>query len=232
MYKPMSLIAGIIALLLTSWPPLSSANTPSSIIREQVRNLQNSYRHLHSITFHFEQHTYSNGRIREGSGNASLIRTGDMHHPQPIMRWNYVSPNEQVLLYTDQEIQIYTKIDKQLIITPTVSMDNDITFALFSGHISIEEAFDIQLPPHGEVKPGMSTALLVRKTAHQQVQAVQIWFTEDHVLHRIRIDDHFGTQTSLTLSDFAINTIQATEPAVIQALAHINVPPETEIIHQ
>ncbi|WP_161629776.1 LolA family protein [Desulfogranum japonicum] len=226
---PLTLQACILLLSLLL-PAISFASNAELV--SKVKKLQQYYQSLESITFDFEQQTYSNGRNRKGSGNATFVRTGPAPSSTPLMRWNYLTPYEQIILSTGAEMQIYTKQDNQLIITPAESMDNDITFSLFSGHLSLDEAFNIDPADDNAHTPGISTAILTPKKAQQQVQAIQIWFDDNHTLERIRIDDHFGTQTMLTLSDFAVNSIKTSSAEVLMELGHLDIPPETEIIRQ
>ncbi len=222
--------AALLLLLLPLLPGVAAASETEILV--QVQKLQQYYQSVDSITFNFEQHTYSNGRDRQGSGNAAFVRLTGGPENGPIMRWNYLTPDEQIILSTDSEVRIYTRQDNQLIITPAESMDNDITFALFSGRLSLEETFNITRIEDDAALPGIYTALLVPQTPHQQVQSIRIWFDHNQILRRLRIDDHFGTRTILSLSDFAVNSVNTADPEVVKNLNFLNIPPDAEIIRQ
>jgi len=228
---PIAALSLLICLLLPSLS-LSAGNTeyPEDI----AARLQKKYDQMRSLTFTFNQQSQGqvSGRPRTGSGTALFYKTGKTSR----MRWNYSTPDEQVLISDGTTFSMYFAELRQMIVTPADSLESDLTYTFFSGRGRIADKFHI-LPPdeefnEQEVKPGQPKIIkLVPKEPQSQVQAIHLWVDDDSLIRRIEIRDHFDTVTILTLSKIEIDTIGGSSSEVAKLFA-FTPPEDTEIIHQ
>lgn len=221
-----------------------SLATPANAItgEEQVKKIQDRYDGITSILFDFHQQTTTSGRIRFGEGNAVFVKTSNATQPKTsagpktIMRWNYVAPAEQIILNTGKKLSIYTKDDKQLLVTKIDQLESDITLTLFSGNADILETFQV-LPPQStkdsaSADKNLQTMHLVPIKPHSQLQRLQIWYSSDNIIHKLAMEDHFGSVTTILFTDIQLNTINADDKQKIQQIVHMDIPNDTEIIYQ
>lgn len=203
---------------------------------QQLLQLQQAYRHLTSLSFDFAQLTRTGLRNRAGRGNAIFLRTTGPKRTG-IMRWNYTEPDPQVILNDGDKLSIYTEKDHQLIVTSAAELNADITYAFFSGSRNLTDDF-MAAPPdsrYGFAIPNtpLTSLRLSPRKPHPQVKAVQLWFDENFLIHRLIIEDHFDSITELTFTSMQTNTIDdAGEQNRIDAILHLDLPPDTEIITQ
>jgi len=228
----------IVFLILFCYPIFLSPTTGRTEIsseEQQLTQLQEVYRHLASIQFDFIQLTRTGLRSRPGKGTAVFLRITDPGK-SGIMRWNYTEPAPQVILNDGKNLSIYTQKDRQLIVTSAAELNNDITYAFFSGTRDLVDEFQATPP---DTRYGFSladtqlTALkLTPRRPHPQIKTVQLWFDDSFILHRLVLEDHFDSITELTFTNIQINTINGEDQKQIQALLELNLPADTEIISQ
>ena len=212
---------------LTAAPPVDETS-------EQVaERLQHYYQQVDSLSFNFGQQTAGqiSGRPRNGTGNALFVRTGD----GPKMRWNYVSPDRQVIISDGQSVSMYFEKLNQMIISPVAQVQADILFSLFKADNVLSDSFTILDSNPASDSPessGLKNIHLIPKNPNSQLSMIHLWVAADSNLRRIELIDHFETKTIINLSDIRINTI---DPHDKQKLTDIFtfIPPEgTEIIRQ
>jgi len=198
-----------------------------------ARRLQSRYDKIGSITFNFTQNTSGDmaGRARKGRGKAAFVKLGDNSY----MRWDYTSPDHQVLVSDGKTFSMYFANLQQMIVSPAETLDADLTYSFFSGkglltrdfHIS---AADEALQPEGRAE--FQVIKLIPKKPQSQVQDIHLWVTPDSLIRRISIQDHFGTITVLNFSDIVVDDLLAKDPRELLSFFSF-VPPEgTEIIRQ
>ncbi|MFV0437179.1 MAG: LolA family protein [Desulfopila sp.] len=222
-------------LLLFLLPPLwawSAVNeeSPDAI----AQRLQKKYDQMTSLSFAFKQQSQGqlSGRPRTGSGTALFYKRGKTSR----MRWNYTTPDRQVLISDGTTFSMYFAELQQMIITPADAIDSDLTYTFFSGRGHIDQQFHI-LPPDQEFSQNDSDPKLPRiiklvpREPQSQVQSIHLWVDQDSLIRRIAIKDHFDTTTQLNLSDIKVNGLSGT-PAEIGRLFTFTPPKGTEIIHQ
>lgn len=198
-----------------------------------ARRLQHRYDNITSITFVFHQDTKGEmtGRPRQGSGSAMFFRDGDRNY----MRWDYSSPEKQVLLSDGDNFSMYFSNLQQMIISPAENFDADLTYSFFTGRGNIQRDFHIR-PADMEFQSQEDTALkaikIIPKVAQSQVQDIHLWVTEDSLIRRIRIVDHFGTITTLNFSDIKIGSLNGLPAAELKSLFTFVAPEGTEVINQ
>ncbi|EKD35670.1 MAG: hypothetical protein ACD_75C01823G0002 [uncultured bacterium] len=151
------------------------------------------------------------------------------------MRWDYTSPDRQVLISDGVEFSMYIAGQQQMIVTPAENLDADLTYSFFTGKGLLQRDFHIR--PANEDEQSENEAefkviKLIPKTPQSQVQDIHVWVTPESLIRRIKIQDHFGTITVLNLSDIEVDKLTGENPAENDKRFSF-VPPEgTEIIRQ
>jgi outer membrane lipoprotein carrier protein len=199
---------------------------------KEVEKIQQLYRNLTSLSFEFQQSTQSGGRAREGAGNAVFLRPKDK---PGIMRWNYTSPDPQIILNDGSKLSIYTAKDHQVIVTPADALKSDITYAFFSGTRNVLDEFTAQ--PAKDRFAHVTTAdlqavQLVPITPQSQVKALHIWYSPDLYIHKLIIEDHFDSFTELVFSNIKSNTLDVNSAETVATITGLDLPPGTEVISQ
>ena len=198
-----------------------------------AQRLQARYDKIISLSFNFIQNTSGDmtGRPRRGSGKASFIKLGSKNY----MRWDYTSPDKQVLTSDGKTFSMYFAKLQQMIVSPAETLDADLTYAFFTGKGVLNKDFHIR-PADEELQSENSADFqvikLIPKTPQSQVQDIHLWVTPDSLIRRIHIRDHFGTITVLNFSDIDVDGLIGKNPQELLTFFSF-VPPEgTEIIRQ
>jgi len=222
-------------------PVVCHAETPE----ETARRLQQTYDQVKSLSFHFSQKTEGelSGRAQQGNGTAWFVKEKKGKGPAGTvgkMRWDYISPEKQILVSDGVNFSMYFAKLQQMIVSPAETMAADITYSFFTGTGNLLKDFIISPPnaefapkKEGKEAPGSSVVIkLTPKEKQSQVSAIHLWVTTKSLIERIDILDHFDTRTTLELSDLAVNSLETTDRKAMDALFTF-VPPEgTEIIYQ
>ena len=200
---------------------------------QQVESIQTLYRDLVSLSFDFNQLSRSNGRNRHGGGKGVFYRPGT---EESIMRWDYSEPDPQIILNNGSKLSIYSKNDNQLIVTSSEELQSDITYAFFSGKRNLTDDFTPLAPDNrfifAQEDPKMKAIQLLPKTLHNQIKSLHIWFDGEFLIHKLIMEDHFGSLTELTFSNIRLNELPAASPETVAELVRLELPPDTEIIRQ
>ncbi len=227
------LISTLLLSVLTCLPGSSFATeeTPSQI----AARLQAKYTTIKSLTFEFTQKTSGRltGRSADGSGTAYFLKTGK----QAKMLWNYTSPDKQVILSDGKTLSMYFSKQKQMIITPATSLQQDITYSFFSGAGSLKDDF-LVLPPDpevGENQQGQNTVKIIQltpRTPQTQVKSILVWVTASSLIKRLEIRDYFDTLTVLNFTNIRLNSLVGENQQKLDNLFSFTPPKGTEIIRQ
>ena len=89
-----------------------------------ARRLQSRYDKLGSITFNFTQSTSGDmaGRARRGSGKAAFVKL----EGNSYMRWDYTSPDHQVLVSDGRTFSMYFANLQQMIVSPADTLEHRV----------------------------------------------------------------------------------------------------------
>jgi len=210
-----------------------AAETAVEYPEDIAARLQRRYDAMQSLTFNFYQDIRGemSGRPRQGSGQAIFYK----HDGLARMRWDYNSPDRQVLISDGVLFSMYVANQQQLIITPAENLDADLTYSFFTGKGLLQRDFHIR-PANEDEQPENETEFkvikLIPKTPQSQVQDIHVWVTPESLIRRIKIQDHFGTITVLNLSDIATDTLTGKNPTEIDKIFTFTPPEGTEIIRQ
>ncbi len=225
-------------LLILTWLllPIFVAHSSQSAIEypeDIVARLQARYDKIQSLTFNFTQDTSGEmtGRPRRGAGKAAFVKLDGKSY----MRWDYSSPDKQVLVSDGKTFSMYFAKLQQMIVTPADTLDADLTYSFFTGRGILKRDFYIR-PANEEFQSEKETDFrvikLIPKTTQSQVQDIHLWVTPASLIRRISIRDQFGTVTVLNLSNIEVNSLVGKDPHDLLSFFSF-VPPEgTEIIRQ
>ena len=150
------------------------------------------------------------------------------------MRWDYTSPDKQILVSDGVVFSMYFDNLKQMIVTPAENLDKDLTYSFFTGRGNLKNDFHI-LPPDEETGSNTEEFQIIKlipKQPHSQVQDVHVWITESSLIRRMNIRDLFGTITVLNFSDIEVDKLIGTDEKTLQSLFSFIPPEDTEIIEQ
>ncbi len=195
--------------------------------------LQTRYDMIDSLTFNFIQNTSGemSGRPRRASGRAAFVKLKGKSY----MRWDYTTPDKQVLISDGKLFSMYFAKLHQMIVTPADTLDADITYSFFTGKGSLQHDFYIR-PADEEYQSDNNDQFkvikLIPKTTQSQVQDIHLWVTPESLIRRINIRDQFGTVTILNLSDLKINSLIGKNPQELLDFFTFVPPKGTEIIRQ
>jgi outer membrane lipoprotein carrier protein len=207
---------------------------PAEYPEDIAARLQQRYDTMRGLTFNFHQDIRGEmtGRPRQGSGQATFLKING----KARMRWDYVSPDRQVLISDGVTFSMYFASLKQLIISPAEKLDTDLTYSFFAGTGVLKRDFYIR-PADEDYQADDENLLkvikIIPKTQQSQVQDIHLYVAADSLIRRIMIRDHFSTVTVLNLSDIEVDKVTTGKsPEQVEAIFTF-VPPEgTEIIHQ
>lgn len=231
----MQMLSKIVLVLI--WlliPVVVYGGQSATVDLEDIANrLQARYDNITSLTFNFTQNSSGDmtGRPRQGSGRAAFVKLDGKRY----MRWDYTSPDRQVLVSDGELFSMYFAELQQMIISPAETLEADLTYSFFTGKSTLKNDFHIRPADEefqGENNAGFQVIQLIPKTAQSQVQDIHLWVTPDSLIRRISIRDHFDTLTVLNLIDIEIDGLIGKSPQELLSFFSF-VPPEgTEIIRQ
>ncbi|MGB3209535.1 MAG: outer membrane lipoprotein carrier protein LolA [Desulforhopalus sp.] len=232
MQKLIQLIFVLTALII----PVVAAHSADSIIEypEDIADrLQTRYDNIKSISFNFNQDTSGDltGRPRKGSGKAAFLKRKDKSY----MRWDYSSPDKQVLVSDGILFSMYFAKLQQMIVTEAEALDSDITYSFFTGKGLLKRDFHLRPADEefqSESETGVNVIKLIPKIAQSQVQDIHLWVTKGSLIRRIRILDHFGTITVLNFSNIEVDGLAGKDSQELLSFFSFIPPEGTEIIRQ
>lgn len=226
-------IALFVFLFILPRACLATDSTPEAPGTVAAR-LQARYDAMVSLSFTFIQQTEGQmtGRPRKGGGKAYFLKTGGLKR----MRWNYDSPERQVLVSDGTTFSMYFENLHQMIVSPAKKIEEDMTYSFFTGSGKLAEDFMILGANKNVVDTedgkDLRVIQLVPNNAESQVQDIHLWITADSLIRRIEIRDQFDTRTILTLSDLQTDFINPDDDKIIAEMFTFKPPEGTEVIHQ
>lgn len=167
-----------------------------------VTALEKRYEAMKDFHATFEQETRlaSINRVEKGAGEIWFKKPGNM-------LWEYRTPQAQKIILDGTNLWLYLPEDRQVMKNNYATIPQHIVVDLFRGKIDIRKKFKVSPAgpapgPHGAV--GIE---LVPRTFDPTVKKLTLWVDAktSHIL-RTRLEDDFGTVTTLTFSGIAIDT--------------------------
>ena len=196
--------------------------------QEAAKLLQSAYEKTETFTADFKQETAMRMSTRSRTAEGRVTIKKPM-----FIRWDYVSPDKQILVGNGRQFLMYFEKTKQMIIRPVDDyMESDVTYAFFTGTGDILRDFDVH---DGKVEDGiLETDLgddfflkLVPKKQHPQLEYMLLWIDRSsHLINRLQLIDLFGNVTDLVFSNIH------TGVPVAEEYFSFTPPPGTEVIEQ
>jgi outer membrane lipoprotein carrier protein len=217
------LLFAALFLCLCLLPP--AAGQASSLTPVEIaRRIQETYEKTTSFKADFLQTSSVSDmerRQRRGSGTMVIQKPG-------LLRWDYVSPDKQVLVSDGKTFSLYFAAENQMIVTPAKEyLQEDVTYNFFSGKGNLLQDFEVSALPDEQPKEGVLAIRLIPKKTHAQVATLNVWVDEGTFLvNRLEIHDHLGSVTNLMLFNAGVNNPVPAE------YFHFTPPAGTEIIEQ
>jgi outer membrane lipoprotein carrier protein len=191
--------------------------------------LQSTYENAANIVAQFSQTTTMkfSPRVRQGSGTMIFLKPGRM-------RWDYLTPDYQVLISDGQTISMYFEKNSQMIISNAKDyLQSDVTYSFFAGTGDILKDFNISATDFENDHPDTYLIKLVPKSTHPQVSSMHAWINrESYLIEHLQIIDHFDTITNLYFTDITINAEYYGNRKIGEDLFYFTPPADTEIIEQ
>jgi outer membrane lipoprotein carrier protein len=233
MRMPPLLSLFLLAILL-ALPRLADATAAVEYPEDIATRLQARYDAMHSLSFSFFQDIQGemSGRPRQGSGRALFVKKDG----KARMRWDYSTPERQVIIGDGETLSMYFAHLNQLIQSPAAALENDLTYAVFTGRGLIKKDFYIRPADEDEQttdEADYKVIKIIPKTQQSQMQDIHLYVTADSLIRRLKLRDHFGTVTVLNLTDIEVDGVETGKSAAeVDALFSFTPPPGTEIIRQ
>jgi outer membrane lipoprotein carrier protein len=220
----------LLIMLVISPPPLiaaAAAEDPQLV----ARKLQAVYDDTTGLVADFRQHTAMpmNRHEQSGSGTVVFLKPGHM-------RWDYYTPDRQVMISDGKTITMYFEKTKQMIVTAAKEyLQSDVTYSFFSGRGNILKDFTISAADDLQGKTKDSQVIqLVPKEANPRISRLYVWVaTDTSMITRIRMVDYFDTITDFFFDHIKrVRSEDTKGPVFDPQLFTFNPPPGTEIIYQ
>ena len=209
----------LICLFVFTALPVAHAMEPQAI----AARLQQRYEQTTTLQANFRQETTIAGlagRSQSAQGTVILKKPGKL-------RWDYTTPDKQVLICDGDEVLFYVARQKQMMVSNASQyLKDDLTYTFFMGQGSISDDFVVEAMEE-ELLDGSSHGLkLTPKQEQGQVQTLYLWLDDDFQITHLRIIDHLQSTNDIRLFQIIRN-----EP-VADALFLFVPPKGTEIILQ
>lgn len=212
--------------------PTNTAKANPQDPLQVAKMLQETYNRSIGLMADFRQETTlaMNRRKRSGAGTVIFVKPAHM-------RWDYMSPDRQVIISNGKTISIYLENEHQMIITSAEDyLQSDVTHSFFSGTGDILRDFEVLAPDNHELETeGAYLIKLIPKKLHPHVATLHIWTTQDtFLIKRLQITDHFDTITDIFFENVLMfkNNEDMNSRQINQDLFNFTPPPGTEILKQ
>jgi len=196
---------------------------------EVAQKLQNTYEKATNLVAEFNQTTAMkfSSRVRHGSGTMIFRKPGRM-------RWDYLTPDYQVLISDGDKISMYFEKSAQMIISNAKEyLQSDVTYSFFAGTGNIIRDFDVSGPDLADNTENSILIKLTPKSSHPHVSSIHAWVNPDtFLITHLQITDHFDTITDLFFDNIQVNADFYDSRRIKEDLFFFIPPANTEIIEQ
>ena len=217
----------LFSMLLTAVPEASGAQDID--LHTVAQKLQDTYENATNLVAEFDQTTTVkfSPRVRQGSGRLIFLKPGRM-------RWDYLTPDRQVLISDGETISMYFDKSRQMIVSNAREyLQSDVTYSFFAGTGNILQDFNVSEPDIFNQDKNFHLIKMTPKTVHPHVAAIHLWVTPDtFLITRMQITDHFDTVTDLIFSNIQIDADYYGNRKIDTDLFRFSPPADTEIIEQ
>lgn len=150
------------------------------------------------------------------------------------MRWDYITPDHQIIISDGETITMYFEKNNQMIISNARDyLQSDVTYSFFSGTGDILKDFDIDEADFKNTRENSHLIKLIPKSTHPHVSYIHAWITDGiFLLEHLQIVDHFDTVTDLFFESLEIDSNSYGDREITKDIFSYTPPPDTEIIKQ
>lgn len=219
-FRPILLFTAFLLL-----PALTESQTMD--VHEVAQKLQNTYEKAANVVAKFNQSTAMkfSSRVRQGTGTMIFHKPGRM-------RWDYITPDYQVLISDGETISMYLEKSNQMIVSSAKEyLQSDVTYSFFAGTGDILKDFDVSEPDFTNNYENSFLIKLTPKSSHPHVSSIHVWVSHDtFLITHLQIVDHFDTVTDLFFDNIQINTDHYGSKKIKDDLFFFMPPANTEII--
>lgn len=217
----------LLLIALLCLPAMTSAQTMG--VLEIAQKLQNTYEKANNVVADFKQSTAMkfSSRVRQGSGTMIFHKPGRM-------RWDYMTPDYQVLVSDGETISMYFAKSNQMIVSDAREyLQSDVTYSFFAGTGDILKDFEIAEPDFTNELANSFLIKLTPKSSHPHVASIHAWITHDtFMITHLQIVDHFDTVTDLFFDNMLIDSDHYGSRDIKENIFFFKPPANTEIIEQ
>jgi outer membrane lipoprotein carrier protein len=217
----------LLATALLVIPALATAQSMPPL--EVAQQLQRTYEKASNVVADFKQTTAIkfSSRVRQGSGSMIFRKPGQM-------RWDYLSPEYQVLVSDGETISMYFEKSNQMIVSNAKEyLQSDVTYSVFAGTGNILRDFEVSVPDFTNSEGNSFLIKLTPKSSHPQVSSIHAWVAHgSFLITHLQIVDHFDTVTDLFFENIQIDAGNYNGREIKDDLFIFTPPPNTEIIEQ
>jgi outer membrane lipoprotein carrier protein len=190
----------LLFLQATTWGGESVTDRDNNIA-ETINRLQNTYEAIHTLKADFMQITFA-------SGSPEAVRaTGRVWFQSPgMMRWEYNTPEPQLVVVKGENVYIYEKDAGQVtILSRSHFLSTDIATAFFLGKGDIKKTFKVS-EGWNSGNIDYTKLVLVPRKNNPQIKLITITLDKkNNLIREMWFEDHFGGRTRLVFSDIKIN---------------------------
>ena len=194
-----------------------------------AQKLQDTYEKATTLVAGFNQTTTMkfSSRVRQGSGTMVFRKPGRM-------RWDYLTPDNQVLISDGETISMYFEKSRQMIVSNAKDyLQSDVTYSFFAGSGDILKDFDVSEPDIFTQTEDSFLIKMTPKSVHPHVSSIHVWISHDtFLITHMQIIDHFETVTDLFFKNIQIDADYYGKSKIDENLFFFRPPANTEIIEQ
>lgn len=193
------LITAFLIFLLTSSQGAASEQSQNGIIDK----IENRFAAMRGFTANFRQ-TFYNASLDESEESSGTVA---MQKPAK-MRWDYESPERQLIIADGKSLYYYVPADKQVIVESLDKIMNSRSPALFlAGNKRLEELFSIRLVSP-ENKGRINSVEIRLEPKEKSLQVMRIILrtdAEDFTIVSFSLFDWLGNRTDIEFLDMKVN---------------------------
>lgn len=185
---------------------------PAAVAQSQV---QSYFRELQALRTDFVQRVYDErGRVLQASSGKMLMRRPGQ------FRWDYRSPNAQVIVADGQRLWAYDVDLEQVTVRKLDNALSATPLALLSGAAPIEETFKVGAVQR---RDALDWYELTPQREQAEFRVLRVAF-KGSVLVSLELEDRFGQRTRLDFQNLERN------PRLDPALLQFQPPPGVDVV--
>jgi outer membrane lipoprotein carrier protein len=208
-----------LAVMFAALSSAASDDNGHALVDRTVDGIQKTYDSIRTLRAEFMQLTYPAGAA-EGTRASGRV----WFSPPDSMRWEYDTPEPQLIVTSGRDVYLYEKEASQVtILSREHFLSTGISRAFFFGKGDIRKLFHVTPGrSNGQIDP--LKLVLVPKESNPQIKRIVVTVgKKSHLVREIWFEDNFGGRTRLVFADIRLNE------AVNRDLFHFVIPDGVEV---